>query len=176
MLAIDGSNPNYDIVNRIFENVGHATQTGVEVVAEQQIADLWRVSGSANWFVHDIDALETVLLFPTARPFSLPASEDDTRDFTINNRVRLPSGGEVQLSYIYYAGRNVPQGWERARSSLDLAARWPIWNDRAEVAFTFTDILDDFAVQREIDGDGFTALYENLLETQVATVALRYRF
>ena len=28
----------------------------------------------------------------------------------------------------------------------------------------------------ELDGQGFTALYENFLETQVVTVALRYRF
>ena len=41
---------------------------------------------------------------------------------------------------------------------------------------TFTDILNDFAIQREIDGQGFTAIYENFLETQVATLALKVRF
>ncbi len=80
------------------------------------------------------------------------------------------------MSYIYYAARNVPQGSERARSSLDLAATWPLMNERAEVVFTFTDMLNDFAVQRDIDGQGFTALYENFLETQVATVGMRVRF
>ena len=79
------------------------------------------------------------------------------------------------LSYIYYAARNVPQGRERARSSLDLAATWPLMNERAEVVFTFTDMLNDFAVQRDIDGEGFTALYENFLETQVATVGMGVR-
>jgi len=146
------------------------------VIAEQQIAGPWRVSGSINWFVNDIDPLETVLLFPTPRPFSLAASNDDTWDFTINHRIQLPRAAELQLSYIFYAARNVPQGRERARSSLDLAASVPIRGDRAEVVFTFTDIFNDFAIQRDIDGQGFTALYENFLETQVATVGLRLRF
>jgi len=48
-------------------------------------------------------------------------------------------------------------------------------NDRAEVIFTFTDMLNDFAVQHDIDGQGFTALYENFLETQVATLGVRMR-
>ena len=74
------------------------------------------------------------------------------------------------------AARNVPQGRERARSSVDLAATRPILNERAELLFTFTDIFNDFAVEREIDGQGFTALYQNLLETQVATLGLRIRF
>jgi hypothetical protein len=47
---------------------------------------------------------------------------------------------------------------------------------RTDLLFTFTDIFNDFAVQREVDGQGFTALYENYQETQVATLGLRVRF
>ena len=175
ILAIDDSNPSYDIVNRIFENAGNSRQTGVEVVVEQQIVPSWRMSGSANWFTNDVDALETILLFPTERPFALAASNDDTWDFTINNRIQLPHAAEAQLSFIYYASRNVPQGRERPRSSLDLSTTWPIVNESAEVVFTFTDVFNDFAIQREIDGQGFTALYDNFLETQTATVGVRIR-
>ena len=176
VFAIDDTNPDYDIVNRIFENAGNSTQTGIEVIVEQQIAAPWRLSGSVNWFTNDIEALETTLLFPTPRPFTLAASRDDTWDFTINNQFRLPRTGELQLSYIYYARRNVPQGRERARSSLDLAATWPIVNERSELVFTFSDIFNDFAVEREIDGQGFTAIYQNLLESQVVSVGVRTRF
>jgi hypothetical protein len=176
VLAIDDSNPDYDIVNRIYQNVGRATQTGIEVVGEQQIIEAWRVYAGVNWFVHDIDDLESVLYFPTERALSIPGSSDDTWDLTINNRVQLPRAAELQVSWIYYARRNVPQGWEHSRSSLDLAAAWPIRDDRAELVFTFTDILNDFAIQREIEGQGFTALYENYLETQVATVGVTVRF
>ena len=175
IFAIDDSNPSYDIVNRIYENAGNSTQTGVEVIAQHQIAGPWRVTGSVNWFTNEIDALRTTLLFPTPRPFTLAASSDDTWDFTVNNEFQLLGAGELLLSYIYYARRNVPQGWERARSSLDLATTWPLMDDRAELLFTVTDVFNDFAIQRDIEGDGFSALYENYLESQVATIAVRVK-
>jgi outer membrane receptor protein involved in Fe transport len=176
VLAIDDSNPDYDIVNRIFENAGNSRQTGIEVLVEQDIVSSWRLSGGINWFRNDIDAFETVLFFPTPRPFAIAASQDDTWDVKMNNQIQLPRAIELQASYVYYAGRNVPQGRERARSSLDFAAKWPIINERAELLFTFTDIFNDFAIEQEIEGQGFRALYQNFLETQVATVALRVRF
>jgi outer membrane receptor protein involved in Fe transport len=176
IFAIDDSNPNYDIVNRIFENAGNFRQTGVQVTASHEIAPVWRVTGSANWFHNDIDPLETMLFFPTRRPFSLPGSTDNTWDLTVNNRFPLPGAVELQANYIRYASRNVPQGRERARSSVDFSAKKALLNERAELVFTFTDIFNDFALQHEIQGRGFTALYQNFLETQVATVGIRYRF
>ena len=101
---------------------------------------------------------------------------DDTWDVTVNNRFSLPRGLELQANYICYAQRNIPQGIQRPRSSVDLAAKWPLLNERAELQFTFTDIFNDFAIEHEFAGDGFDALYQNFLETQVATIALRLRF
>ena len=176
IFAIDDSNPNYDVVNRVYENAGNSTQTGVELLLEQDISDPWQLSGSVNWFRNEIDAFETTLLFPRRRPFSLAASNDDTWDVTLNNRVQLPGALELQLSYIYYGARNVPQGRERARSSVDVAMERSLMNDRAELLFTLTDIFNDFAIEHEVDGQGFTALYQNFLETQVATLGLRVRF
>jgi hypothetical protein len=176
IFAIDNSNPNYDIINRLYENVGRATQTGVQAVADQQVTSPWRVSGSVNWYVHDIDAINTTLLFPTVRPFFAAGSRDNTWDLTLNNRYRFSTGQEIQLSFINYAARNAHQGRERSRSSLDLSASWPLANDRGDVTFTFTDMFADFGVRREYVGQGFTALYENLKETQTARIRTRVRF
>lgn len=65
--------------------------------------------------------------------------------------------------------------WSSARRSTSLRA-WPIANERGDVTFTFADILSDFAVRRDIEGEGFSAVYENLMETQAATVRLRVRY
>jgi hypothetical protein len=176
IFAMDDSNPDYDIVNRIFENAGNFRQTGVQLTASHEIARAWRLAGSVNWFQNDIEALDTILFFPTRRPFTLSGSTDHTWDMTLNNRFVLPRGLELQANYIRYASRNVPQGRERARSSLDFSAKKPLLNERAELVFTFTDIFNDFALQHDIIGTGFTALYQNFLETQVATLALRLRF
>ena len=176
MYAIDDSNPNYNIVNKIFENAGDSRQTGVQLVLEHQLARPWRASGSVNVFRNEIDAFETVLLFPRRRPFALDASTVGTWDATLNNRIQMPRSGELNLNYVFYAKRNVPQGRQRSRSSLDLAAKWPVLNERAELLFTFTDIFNDFAIQQDVEGQGFRVFYQNLLETQVITVGLRFRF
>jgi outer membrane cobalamin receptor len=176
VFAIDNSNPNYNIVNRIFENAGNSRQTGLQLLMEQNIVPRWRLSGNVNWYKNNIDAFGTVLLFPTRRPFSTAGSKANTWDFKVNSRIQLPRAIELQTSYIYYAARNVPQGRERARSSFDISAKQPFMNERAEFVFTFTDIFNDFALQHEIDGLGFRALYQNFLETQVASVGLRLRF
>ena len=64
VFAIDSSNPAYDIVNRIYQNVGTGQHTGVEVIFNHDLGEHWQLSGSANWYENVIDAAETTLLFP----------------------------------------------------------------------------------------------------------------
>jgi hypothetical protein len=59
---------------------------------------------------------------------------------------------------------------------MDIAAKWPSIPNRLEMQFKFADIFNDFAVGQEFDGQGFTALYQNLKQTQVASLGLRVRF
>ena len=125
VFAIDDSNPDYDIVNRIYQNVGSGTHTGVELIFAHDIGEHWRLSGSANVYENVIDAAETTLLFPVVRPFSVPRSEDDTWDMKLNSLLRLPNGIEAQLSVVYYADKPIAQGVEAARSSVDLGFKKP---------------------------------------------------
>lgn len=176
VFAIDTSNTTYDIVNRIYENAGNSRQTGVQVFLAHDVGPRWRPSMNATWYRNAVDAFDTELLFPFRRPFGVPSSSTVTWDAKFNNLIRLPRAAEVQVNGTYYARRNVPQGFERARSSVDLAARWPVVKDRAELLFTFSDLFNRFGLQHEITGRGFTALYENFRETQTARLSLRMKF
>ena len=142
----------------------------------QDFGESWRLTGSVNWFEHEIDEFDTLLLFPTVRPFHIPASNADTWDLKINNLIRLPANMELQISYVYYADRIIPQGTQLSRSSLDLGLKTTVWDDRADVVLSVTDALNDFGIRQEIQGDGFIALYENYFETQVVTLGFKYRF
>jgi outer membrane receptor protein involved in Fe transport len=176
VFAIDSSNPDYDIVNRIYQNVGTGTHTGIEVIFSLGLGEYWQLTGSANWYENIIDAAETTLLFPVARPFSVPRTEDDTWDMKLNSLLRLPNGIEAQLSVVYYAAKPIAQGFEAARSSIDLGFKKPILNDRAELVLSVTDLFNEFGIRHEIEGDGFDAVYENLFESQVVTVGVTYDF
>jgi outer membrane receptor protein involved in Fe transport len=176
VFAIDSSDPDYDIVNRIYQNVGTGQHTGIEVVFSHDISQYWQLTGSANWYENVIDAAETTLLFPVVRPFSVPRTEDTTWDMKLNSLLRLPNGIEAQLSVVYYADKPIAQGIEAARSSIDLGFKKPVLDARAELVLSITDLFNKFGIRHEIRGDGFDAVYENFYESQTVTVGMNYRF
>lgn len=176
VFAIDGSNPAYAIVNRIYQNVGSGTHTGLELLFSQDVGERWRLSGSANFYDIVIEAAETTLLFPVPRPFSVPRTADNTWDMKLNTLLRLPGGLEAQFSLVYYAAKNIAQGREAARSSIDFGLKKRVWADRADLVVSIADLFNQFGLSQQIRGDGFDATYENLFETQVVSVGLTYQF
>jgi len=175
VFALDESNPDYDVVNRIYQNVGSGTHTGVELIFTHDLGEHWELSGSANVYENIIDAAETTLLFPYVRPFSVPRSEDDTWDTKLSSLLKLPNGLEAQFSVVYYAEKPIAQGHEAARSSVDLGLKKPLLRD-AELVVSITDLFNEFGIRQTIEGDGFDAVYENFYETQTVTVGMNYRF
>jgi hypothetical protein len=176
VFAIDPTNTDYDIVNRVYQNVGSGSNTGIEVVVAQDINASWELTGSLNWYRNEIDADIVTLLFPIERPFVVAESEDDTWDLSLNNLVRFGNGMQLQLSLSYYGERNIAQGIQAARSSVDLGLTRPVLDGRGEVVFAITDLFNDFGIRQNILGAGFVAVYENYYETQVASIGINYEF
>lgn len=174
--AIDTTNENYDIINKIYQNVGKATNSGVEILVTQNIGKSWKINGSFNWYKNTIDTYTGTLLFPYERSFHIVLTEDNTWDCKITNQFELPKDLQIQLTYIYYAPKNIPQGTQYARLSLDLGIKKSIWDSKGELQFSFVDMLNKFGLKQEIDGEGFTALYENFYEAQVVRLGLTYKF
>ena len=76
----------------------------------------------------------------------------------------------------YYGERNIAQGMQAARSSVDIGLAMPVLEGSGELTFTVTDLFNDFGLKHYIDGDGFDAVYENFFETQVVSVGLTRKF
>ena len=174
--SIDTTNQDYNIINKIYHNVGTASNSGVEILVSQSVGSYWKISGSLNWYKNVVDAYEGMLLFPYERPFSIEKTEDTTWDAKLNNQFDLPGQVQLQLTFIYYAPKNIPQGKQFARSSVDIGVKNTLWKDKGELTFAFTDVFNQFGLKQEINGDGFTALYENYYETQVIRLGLNYKF
>lgn len=174
--SIDTTNSQYDIVNRIYQNVGSGTQTGIEILASHQISQAWKISGSLNLYQNTINAFSGELLFPYVRPFSIPQTQSNTWDVKLNNQFQLAEGWQLQLTGLYYAPFNIPQGRQLARASVDMGIKKSLWDQKAEFTFSVTDMFNQFGIRQEIQGDGFSNLYENYYETQVVRLGLRYKF
>lgn len=174
--SIDTSDPNYAIVNKIYQNVGSGTNTGIEILLSQNIADFWKLSAGLNWYNITFDGYQSHLLFPFERSFDIPKTTDQTWDIKLNNQFEVFDHTQIQLTGIYMAPKNIPQGRQLARSSVDLGVKRDIWGQRGELTFAFSDIFNGFGIRQEINGIDFSALYENYFETQVVRLGIKYKW
>jgi len=175
IFAIDDSNPDYDIVNKIYQNTGKATNTGVELLLSQDVTTDWKVSGSLNWYSNAIENYQGTLLFPFERDFTIDASTANAYDAKVNTEFNLPKDFLVQLTGIYFSKRNIPQGEQLARSSVDFGIKKNLWDKKAELTLSASDIFNRFGIQQEVSNDGFTALYQNFYETQIFRLGFKYK-
>ena len=176
IFAADPTAVNFPIVNKIFQNTGNATNAGVELIGAFKAGSRLSFSGSVNIYHIDIEPATLTLLFPVERQFDLAGSSDTTWDGKITVELELPGGVELQATGVYYADRNIPQGRELARSSVDIGLSKLFFEDHLEFTLAATDIFNDFGLEQELQGDGFTAIYQNFYETQIVTAGLKYKF
>ena len=176
IFSVDNSNPDYDIVNRIYQNTGESTNTGIELLFGQDITENWKLTASTNIYRNSINAFEGTLLFPFARPFNLDRSSDTTGDFKLSNTFELLWDVEAQVTGLYYLKRNIPQGEELARSAIDFGLKKSIWNKAGEITLSASDLFNNFGLRQRVTGEGFTVLYENYYETQIVRLGMKYKF
>lgn len=172
----DTSNIEYDIILKSYANTGAATNKGVELVFSQQLMDSWKLSGNFNFYQNKIQAFTGSLLFPYQHPFDIEATSSNTWDLKVINTLDLSNLFQIQLTGLYIAPINIPQGRQLSRSSIDLGLVRKIWQGNGELTFSFTDIFNNYGLRQEITGDGFTAIYKNYYETQVLRIGLKRKF
>lgn len=175
IFSIDDSNPDYDIVNRIYQNTGSATNTGVEFLASQDITNTWKLSGNFNWFSNRIDTYQGTLLFPFERSFTIQASTANAWTGKVTTELELPKDFTVQVTGVYNSKRNIPQGEELARSSIDFGLKKSLWNKKAELTLSASDIFNKFGIQQRLANEGVTVLYQNFFETQIFRLGFSYK-
>lgn len=174
--SIDTTNTTYNIVNKIYHNVGSAVNQGIEIILNQSVTKFWKITASCNFYNNIIHPYKDSLLFPYRREFTIDRTIDNSADIKINNQFTLPGELQIQLTALYYTPKNIPQGKQMARSSVDIGIKKKVLKSKGELSLSFTDIFNDFGIKQEIEGEGFTAVYENYYETQILSVGFRYKF
>lgn len=174
--TIDSTNTTFDVINRIFANTGHAVNYGVELIASRKFGDFWDASGSFDWYEIEVDPFTIDLLFPAPKQVQISASKGSTFDAKLNNRFYLPGNFEFNVTGVHYAARNIAQGRQDARTSIDLGFSKPVMKGKGEIVFAATDIFNTFGYRYRIDGFGFNAIYENFYQTQEFNLSFKLKF
>lgn len=173
--AIDQSTTNYDIINKIYSNTGKATNTGAELITQWKANKRVKVNASLNAFRIHRNAAQITLLFPYVRGLALPKSSDFTWDGKLGIETALGQSTKVQLNGVYYAARDVAQGRQAARSSLDLSISRKFAQDRIKASLSATDIFNSFGSKTTVNGVGFDTVYENYYETQAVMLSIELK-
>ncbi len=166
----------YDIVVKSYANTGQMNHLGLELVASQDITDFWDISGNFNWYQINIQSHTGSLLFPYPHTFDILETSGNTWDAKLINTLEVNSGLEFQLTALYFAEKDIPQGKQLSRSSVDIGVKRKLWKDQGELTVAATDIFNRFGLRQEIVGDGFVAEYQNFYETQTIRIGLKYKF
>lgn len=174
--TVDDSQDRGEVINKIYQNTGRAMNSGVEVVFDQTITKWWSINGSFNWYRNIINPYVGTLYFPYERPFTVDRSVDSPCFAKVNTNFSFWKGSQLQLSGVYFSAINQVQGVQRARGGLDFGFKKPFAKGRVELSLTATDILSTMGVYQTINGQGFSAIYENPYETQVVMVGCKFKF
>lgn len=110
IFSIDDSDPDYEIVNRIYQNTGRATNSGIELLFSQDFGSKVQFSASFNGYENTIELFAGTLLFPLERSFAINESSDTTWDAKVSGEFKFRSDLTAQLTGVYFAKRNIPQG------------------------------------------------------------------
>ena len=172
----DTAQTQFDVIVKSYSNTGNATHQGVEVVFDQQVLEFWKLGGNFNFYQNKISAFKGELLFPYPHGFELDASVENVVETKVINTFTLGSDYQIQVSALYFAPKNIPQGRQFERSSVDVGVKKKIWAGKGELTFSFSDVFNNYGIRQEIVGEGFTAVYENFYETQVIRLGVRYKF
>jgi len=174
--AIDEHSTEYNIINKVYENTGKNQNVGMEFIVDQQITAMWKASASVNIFRNRISAYDGVLYFPYERSFTIKESNDNTWYAKLNTHFNIGKNSQLQLSGVYFAPTNIPQGRRSERGGLDIGFRRSFFGDNMELIFSMRDVFNTMRIKEKVSNEGFTAVYENYYETQVATVGIKAKF
>ncbi|HEX2976874.1 MAG TPA: outer membrane beta-barrel family protein, partial [Bacteroidales bacterium] len=167
---------NPEITIKAYDNLGMATNTGIESGIDQRITQAWKLSASINIYTNRIYAHEGTIRFPAEQTYSIKERKDIPLYFKITNQVTLPHDLAFELTGQYFTAKNIGQGRELSRGGLDFGMKKSFLSKKLEMNLTISDIFNTMGLRQTISGQGFTAEYQNYYETQVLSLALRYKF
>ena len=119
---------------------------------------------------------ELLVLIENVRDMFLQFGKEADGAAGLLHMFTLPLNIEAQITGLYYSKRNIPQGEELARSSVDLGLKKSLWNKKGEITLSVSDLFNNFGLRQRIKGEGFSALYENYYETQIVRLGMKYKF
>jgi outer membrane receptor protein involved in Fe transport len=165
-----------EITIKAYDNLGKATNTGLELAFDQKITKSWNMSASANMYRNTIFAHSGSINFPVSQAYSVEKRTDTPMFAKISSQFSLPDNFRIEFNGIWFSAKNIGQGKELSRGGLDIGVRKAFADNKLELNLSGTDIFNTMGIRQEIESSGFNVEYQNFFETQVFSLGLKYKF
>jgi outer membrane receptor protein involved in Fe transport len=165
-----------EITIKAYDNLGRATNSGLEITLDQKVTRQWKLSISANAYFNTIFAHSGIIEFPEPQSYSISKRTDTPIFAKLISQITLPGDWIFETTGQFFSGKNIGQGKELSRGGIDLGIKKSLAGTRIELNLSATDILNTMGIRQKIDGQGFYAEYQNFYETQIFIFAAKYKF
>ena len=173
---ISSTVPGSNLIYATFQNVNKSYNTGLEMVLAQEVSSVYSFNINLNVYQNQINAFTVENKYPITHLFSADKQKMFSGNLKLNNTLHLAKNLDAQLTAIYLAPDIIPQGKIKSRFSLDLGVKKAIQNEKGELFFNATDLLNTMIIKKEITGQGFNYTSNDYYETQVIRLGYSYKF
>lgn len=165
-----------NLIYNVSHNAGNSFNTGLEIVVDKKLSDVWSANLNMNGYYNKIDAFSVLNKYPVENTISISEQTAYSGNIKLNVLAKLPKEIEAQLTSIYLAPDIIPQGKIKSRFSIDFGIKKPIQNNKGELFLNATDLFNTLVIKKEVNGETFNYTSDDYYETQVIRLGYKYKF
>lgn len=164
------------LIYTVFQNAGHSSNTGVEIVFQHNFSKAVSFNTNVNVYQNIIDAFTVENKYPVPSVYTATKEQFTSGSIKLNGFFHLPKQTDIQITSIYLAPDIIPQGKIGTRFSVDMGIKKQIQKSKGELFFNASDILNTLNIEKELNGIGFKLASTDYYETQVFSVGYSFKF
>lgn len=164
------------LIYTVFQNAGHSSNTGVEMVFQHDISKVVSFNTNVNIYQNIIDAFTVENKYPVPSIYTATKEKFTSGNIKLNGIFHLPKKTDIQITSIYLAPDIIPQGKIDTRFSVDMGIKKQIQKNKGELFFNSSDIFNTLKIKKELNGNGFKLTSTDYYETQVFRLGYSYKF
>ncbi len=152
-----------------FSNVGFARNTGIELIAKNELFKWWNITSNINGFYIQVNAGS-----------SNNANNINRESFTGNGRFtsnfKIWKGADLQVTGYYMLPIAIAQGSFYGMNGIDVGFKKDIIPQKAFVTINISDVFNTRQFNASQNSDNFSTDIRRKRETRVMTVNFTYKF
>lgn len=168
--------PPSTLIYTVFQNAGHSSNTGMEMVFQHDFSKAVSFNTNINVYRNIIDAFTVENKYPVPSIYTATKEQFTSGNIKLNGIFHLPKQTDIQITSIYLAPDIIPQGKIGTRFSVDMGIKKQIQKSKGELFFNASDIFNTLKIKKELNGNGFKLISTDYYETQVFRLGYSYKF